>query len=106
MNISNYRLLNDRYINLFEELYDFKASFDFYVFHYLNRMAGVTGRVEFNTGKQKTSESKFDYSVNAEADLVFNIINKLRVTTGIEYLYTSRYEYNFSLSGGISYVFF
>lgn len=104
--ISNYNYLNRGYIPIYGNLHYYKAAAEFYIFHYLNQMAGIIGSIKYITGKQKAPNSYMDYSVIANADLVLNIINKLRFTTGIDYYFNDKKEYYLSFRSGISYFIF
>ncbi|MBZ0202975.1 MAG: hypothetical protein K8I03_08170 [Ignavibacteria bacterium] len=105
-NISNYSYVNPGYIFLDAYLYDYKAAAEIYVFHYLNNTAGVIGSFEFSAGKRKEFDNKLDYELDASTMLVLNIINKLRLDSGIFYSFDNNNKYELSFGSRISYYVF
>ncbi len=106
LNISYNNFLNSGSFSISRNLYDYKYSAGFYIFHYLNRIAGIYGDIQYDAGKQKAAESGTNYVLRANGNLVFNIINKLRLATGVGYYYNDKKEYYFTFNSGISYYIF
>ncbi len=103
---NNYSLVNPSFIYLGNDLYDYKAAASVYLFHYLNPTVGIIGSIEYTTGKKKLLSKKLDNFLNADAVLLFNILNKMKLSTGVHFSQYPKDSYNFSFSSGISYFIF
>ncbi len=104
--IRNIYDLQSVYYNIYGDLYDFKFACNVNLYHYINPVVGLTGRIEYVAAKRRSPDNYTDYSIYSGANLVLNIINKFRLNSGVDMFYTDEKEYHLSFSSSISYYVF
>ncbi len=104
--INNYEEINPSIISLYDKLFDYKVAAKIGIFQYLSETAGFNANIEYTLGKVKKPAVNYKYFLEANAILIFNILNKLRLSSGIYFTHFAERKYRFSIYNSFTYSIF
>lgn len=103
--INNFSSLRPRTYGNNRKIYSYKFSAAVNIFHYITPVIGVTGKIEYS-GAHRKIDNYTDYQFLAYGNILLNIINKLRLSTGAVFYYYDNKDFYMSLENTLSYYIF
>ncbi len=104
--INNFNTIEPRTYGGYRVSHSYKFSGRVNVFHYITPSIGLSGKIEYSGAHRKAPDNYTDYYFLTSGGLTFNIINKLRLSTGVTFYYTDSKEFNMNFGNSISYYIF
>ena len=103
--VNNFNIIEPRVHSIYREIYSYKFSGEVNIFHYFTPNIGFLGRIEY-TGAHRKDDNYTDYIFITNAGIIVNIINKLRLSSGVNFNYTDTKEFYVNFGNSISYYIF
>ncbi len=104
--IDNFNTIEPRTYGGYRSIHSYKFYSSAHVFHYITPSIGLSGRIEYSAAHRKAPDNYTDYYFLASSGLTFNVINKIRLFSGVTFYYTDSKEFNMNFGNSISYYIF